>query len=168
MTDWCFITCCVSSSDIISQVLSPQVPGDQAHVKIWLIMLILCDRDGNWLEFWGPPSCRFLPNYESHWNKICSTRVDFIIHIMLSTQKASSGPSVQMTVVWFLQSGWRASMFLWRRSLWTALLRSTSWKWSWRRWTRHWACRMAAGSSGMSNVSHVADYTKAAAVGEFP
>lgn len=66
MTDWCFITCCVSSSDIISQVLSPQVPGVRAHVKIWLIMLILCNRDGNWLEFWGPSSCKFLPNYESH------------------------------------------------------------------------------------------------------
>lgn len=152
MTDWCFITCCVSSSDLISQVSSPQLLGVQTHVKIWLIMLILCNRDGIWLEFWGPSWCSHT-EIKSTDQLVCYARINVV-----NPKRSFRGPIVQMIKPWFLQPGWRACTFLWRRSLWTALLRSTSWKWSWRSCTRGWAWRTAApGSNGMSSVSHTAD-----------
>lgn len=97
-------------------------------------------------------SWRFLPKHESHWNKI-----HLNVHINVVNPKTSlESPVVEMLAPWFVQPGWLAFTFLWRRSPWPAPLRSTSWNWSWRSWTSNWARRTAAGSSGISNVSHTA------------
>lgn len=65
-------------------------------------------------------------------------------------------------VVVVLQPGFRASTCLWTRSPWPARLRSKSCRWSWRSWTKDWAWRTEARSSGTSSVSHAAKWASAA------